>query len=290
MLAETLDYLAIRPDGVYVDLTTGLGGHSRAIAERLESGRVISLDRDAESLQLARERSTELESRMTFRQSAFSALGATLDQLGLPRVDGILADLGVSRMQLTTPERGFSLMHPGPLDMRMDRAQELTAAELVNRLDERELQQIFEDYGEERRYTARKIARALVEARPVWTMEAFAAIVSRVVPRTGKLHPATRCAQALRMVVNEENEELVALLAQAPARLKPGGRMVVIAFQSIDDRRVKLAFRELGTQHQARILTKHVVKPTAEETRRNPASRSAVLRALEWIGSESLPG
>jgi 16S rRNA (cytosine1402-N4)-methyltransferase len=284
LLAESLEYLAIRPDGVYVDVTTGLGGHSRAIAERLTTGRMISLDRDAESLELARERSAELSGRMEFRQSAFSEVAATLKTMNACRVDGILADLGVSRMQLTTPERGFSLMSPGPLDMRMDRRQELTAAELVNRLPERELEQLFETFGEERRYTARKIARALVEARPVTTMEAFAKIVERVVPRTGKLHPATRCAQALRMVVNSESEELEALLEQAPQLLAPGGRFVVIAFQSIDDRRVKQAFRELGRQGVARILTKHVVKPSAEETRRNSASRSAVLRALEWIG------
>jgi 16S rRNA (cytosine1402-N4)-methyltransferase len=287
MLSEALEYLAIRPDGRYVDATAGLGGHSRAIAERLQAGRLITLDRDEESLELARQRCAEYAPRITFARSAFSELAATLTALGAGRVDGILADLGVSRMQLTTPERGFSLMHPGPLDMRMDRRQELTAAELVNRLPERELEKLFIEYGEERRHAARKIARALVEARPVTTMEAFAQTVARVVPRTGKLHPATRCAQALRMVVNSESEELDALLEQAPRHLAPGGRFVVIAFQSIDDRRVKLAFRELGKQGRARLLTKHVVKPGAEETRRNPASRSAVLRALEWIGSPS---
>jgi len=286
MLNESLEYLAIRPDGVYVDATTGLGNHSLAIARKLESGRLISLDRDKESLALAAANAAECSGRITFRHSAFSSLSATLRDLGLDAVDGILADLGVSRMQLTTGERGFSLQQDGPLDMRMDRSQELTAWDLVNRATERELSDLFMSLAEERRNLAEKIARALVRARPMTGTAQLAQLVASCVPKTGKLHPATRVFQALRMAVNDEPGELDALLEQAPRHLNPGGRFVVIAFQSLDDRKVKTAFRALGQSGEARILTKHVVKPTAEETRRNSASRSAVLRALEWKTAE----
>lgn len=286
MLAESLEYLAIRPDGVYLDCTAGLGGHTLAIARKLVSGRVISLDRDKESLALAEANSAECAERITFRHSAFSSLGATLGELGLTAVDGILADLGVSRIQLTTPERGFSLQQSGPIDMRMDRSQELTAWDLVNRATERELADLFMSLAEERRNLAEKIARALVRARPMTDTAQLAQVVASCVPRTGKTHPATRVFQALRMAVNDETGELDALLEQAPRHLNPGGRFVVIAFQSLDDRKVKTAFRALGQRGEARILTKHVVKPTAEETRRNSASRSAVLRALERVTAE----
>ena len=281
MLGESLQYLAIRPGGVYVDCTAGLGGHTLAIASLVTSGRVISLDRDTESLALARERAAEFASRITFRHCAFSDLTATLQELGTPLVDGILADLGVSRMQLTTAERGFSLQQNGPVDMRLDRGQELTASDLVNRATERELADLFMLLADERRNLAEKIARALVRARPVRDTAQLAQVVASCVPRTGKLHPATRVFQALRMAVNDEPGQLDALLKQAPRLLAPGGRFVVIAFQSFDDRKVKTAFRALGQCGEARILTKHVVKPSAEETRRNPASRSAVMRALE---------
>jgi len=281
LLNESLEMLAVRADGTYVDCTAGLGGHTGAIARRLTTGRVISLDRDAESLTLAQAATQDCADRITYRQSAFSQLRETLSSLGVERVDGILADLGVSRMQLTSPERGFTLQQAGPLDMRMDRGQELTAADIVNRATERELSGLIVEFGEERKHLAEKIARALVRARPVRDTGQLAQIVASVVPRIGKLHPATRVFQALRMAVNDEPGELDALLAQAPECLAAGGRWVVIAFQSLDDRKVKLAFRELGRQGRVQILTKHVVKPGARETRENPASRSAVLRALE---------
>jgi 16S rRNA (cytosine1402-N4)-methyltransferase len=165
LLSEALEYLAIRPDGTYVDATAGLGGHTNAIAERLSSGFVISADRDAESLELARQRTAGLSERIVFRQGSFSSLAQTLKEIGIGRVDGILADLGVSRMQLTSVERGFSLMETGPLDMRMDRGQALTAADWVNRSSEQELADLFYQLGDERRHP-RKIARALVRARP----------------------------------------------------------------------------------------------------------------------------
>jgi 16S rRNA (cytosine1402-N4)-methyltransferase len=277
---ETKQYMALRPQGTYVDSTCGLGGHTGEIARALEAGRVISLDRDAESLQFASQRLADCADRIIFRQSRFSQLGETLQALGCGKVDGILSDLGVSRMQLTEPERGFSLQESGPLDMRMDRGQDLTAGDLVNRASEREIADWIFQFGEERRHP-RKIARAIVRGRPIRDTRHLAEVVASVVPRTGKLHPATRVFQALRMVVNDEPGELDALLQQAPEWLAPGGRWVVIAFQSLDDRKVKQAFQALGRSGRATVLTKHVVKPSDEEVRENPASRSAVLRALE---------
>lgn len=281
LLRESLEYLAVRPDGVYVDCTCGLGGHTAAIAARLETGHVIALDRDAESLEQARGRCAPHAERIVFAQSSFSGLSSTLDSLHLAHVDGILADLGVSRYQLTSPERGFSLQAAGPLDMRMDRRQSLTAAAIVNHYSERELARIFEELGEERRRLAEKIARAVVRARPVADTAHLARVVASVAPRAARIHPATRVFQALRMAVNDEPGELDALLGQAPGRLKPGGRMVVIAFQSLDDRKVKQRFRELAREGGFQVLTRHVVRPGEEEKRANPASRSAVLRALE---------
>lgn len=281
LLRESLEFLAVRPDGVYVDCTCGLGGHTAAIAERLQSGRVIALDRDMESLAQARGRCAPWAERIVFAQSSFSELSSTLDSLGLQHADGILADLGVSRYQLTSPERGFTLQAAGPLDMRMDRRQNLTAAAIVNHYAERELARIFEELGEERRRLAEKIARALVRARPVADTAQLARVVASAAPRAGKIHPATRVFQALRMAVNDEPGQLDALLEQAPGRLRPEGRMVVIAFHSLDDRKVKQRFRDLARAGGFRLLTRHVVRPGEEEKRANPASRSAVLRALE---------
>jgi len=288
LLNEALGYLAIRPDGKYVDCTAGMAGHTRAIAERLDRGGcVLALDRDAESLERARENTGGLHDRIRFRHAAFSKLAESVLWAGWERVDGILADLGVSRLQLTSAERGFSLMNAGPLDMRMDRNQERTAADIVNQASERELARLFTEYGEERGKLAEKIARALVRARPIRDTRQLADVVASAVPRTGKLHPATRVFQALRMVVNDEPGELDALLRQAPRYLLPGGRWVMISFQSLDDRKVKNSFRELGRAGKAKVLTKHVVRPDAAEVRRNPAARSAVLRALEMSWGET---
>lgn len=284
LLRETLAWLSVRPEGVYVDCTAGLGGHTAAIAERLETGCVVALDRDMESLEAARARCAAWAGRIRFVQSSFSELSSTLDSLLLAHVDGILADLGVSRYQLTSPERGFSLQTAGPLDMRMDRRQSLTAAAIVNHYPERELARIFEELGEERRRLAEKTARAVVRARPITDTAQLAHVVASVAPRTGRIHPATRVFQALRMAVNDEPGQLDALLGQAPGRLKPGGRMVVIAFHSLDDRKVKRRFRELAREGGYRILTRHVVRPGEAERRANPASRSAVLRAVERAG------
>jgi len=278
MLAESLAYLAIRPNGVYVDATTGMGNHTQAIAERLTEGFVIACDRDPESIERARARTELLSGRIRWFHGTFSMLPEALDQNGVTAVDGLLADLGVSRYQLTTAERGFSLMEDGPLDMRMDRAQRVTAADLVNELPEKQLADLIYGLGEERR--SRRIARAIVRARPISTTGRLAEVIEQAVPRTGRLHPATQTFMALRLEVNQELEQLDSLLAIAPDRIESGGRLVVITFMSIEDRKVKRAFQELARTGRATMLTKHVVRPAASEIARNPASRSAKLRAL----------
>jgi 16S rRNA (cytosine1402-N4)-methyltransferase len=281
LLKESLEYLAIRPNGVYVDVTAGLGGHTAAIAERLDSGFVIACDRDADSLELARANTVNKNSNIRFFHGAFSKLPEALRQNGVSEVDGVLADLGVSRYQLSSGERGFSLMEDGPLDMRMDRTQEATAADLVNELSEKALADLIYQLGEERR--SRRISRAIVRARPILTTGRLAKVVEGVVPRTGRIHPATQTFMALRLKVNEEFDELDQLLRFAPERLRSGGRFVVLTFMSSEDRKVKQAFQSLARGGQARILTKHVVKPTEAEVSGNAASRSAKLRALERI-------
>jgi 16S rRNA (cytosine1402-N4)-methyltransferase len=279
MLAESLEYLALRPEGIYVDVTAGLGGHTGAIAARLTTGRVIALDRDAESLARARQNTADWGERIRFHQARFSELWQALADLGVGKVDGLLADLGVSRYQLTEPERGFSLAAAGPLDARMDRSQELTAAELVNTLSEKELADLVFQLGEEGR--SRQIARAIVRARPLRDTLHLARVVEGATPRTGRLHPATKTFMALRRAVNRETEELEALLETAPGLVTSGGRMAVITFMSLEDRQVKEAFRRLAQQGRARLLTKHVIKPGREETESNPPSRSAKLRVVE---------
>ncbi len=281
LLRESLEYLAIRPDGIYVDVTAGLGGHTRAIAERLSGGLVIACDRDADSLSLARPNTAEVAERIRFFQGAFSKLPEILAQNGIDVVDGVLADLGVSRYQLGSAERGFSLMEDGPLDMRMDRTQPVTAADLVNELPEKALADLIYQLGEERR--SRRISRAIVRARPILTTGRLAQVIEEAVPRTGRIHPATQTFMALRLEVNGELQELEALLRLAPERLRSGGRFVVLTFMSLEDRKVKQGFQALARAGQARILTKHVVKPAREEILENAASRSAKLRALERV-------
>ncbi len=281
MLRECLEYLAIRPDGVYLDATCGLGGHTGAIARQLTTGLVLACDRDAESLAQARQNTAEVASRIHFHNVPFSMVGEALAVDGVPQLDGLLADLGVSRYQLTEGERGFSLMADGPLDMRMDRSQGQTAADIVNYESEKQLADLIFQLGEERR--SRRIARAIVRARPVATTGQLAKLIENAAPRTGKLHPATQTFMALRIAVNQEREELDALLTSLPKLVKKGGRVVVLTFMSTEDREVKHAFQALAKSGQANILTRHVVPPTEEEVRANPPSRSAKLRALEMI-------
>ena len=281
MAAEVMESLAVRADGVYLDATAGLGGHTALIAERLTKGLVIANDRDAESLEMARHATAEWAERIRFHQGTFGSLARAVREAGFDQVDGLVADLGVSRYQLTEPGRGFSFSSDGPLDMRMDRSSGMTAADLVNQAAEKALADLIYQLGEERR--ARKVARALVRARPIRSTLHLANVVERAVPRTGRLHPATKTFMALRMAVNDEPGELDRLLVLPPDLLAHGGRMVVISFMSIDDRKVKERFRELGREGRARVLTKHPLQPTEEEIARNPASRSAKLRVLERI-------
>jgi 16S rRNA (cytosine1402-N4)-methyltransferase len=279
MLGECLEYLAIRPDGIILDATAGLGGHSGAIATELTSGFVIANDRDAESLALAKSNTAAHADRIRYHQGSFANLREALMASGVQQVDGLLADLGVSRYQLTEPARGFSLMADGPLDMRMDRSQGQTAEELVNFTSEKELADTIYQFGEERR--SRKIARAIVRARPISTTGRLARVIEEAVPRTNRLHPATQTFMALRLAVNNEQSELDALLQAAPDLVKTGGRIVILSFMSLEDRKIKQSFQALARAGRASMLTKHVVRPTPEEIRDNPPSRSAKLRAVE---------
>jgi 16S rRNA (cytosine1402-N4)-methyltransferase len=279
MLSECLEYLAIRPDGVYLDATAGLGGHTAAIAQKLTTGLVIANDRDSESLEQARQNTAQWAARIRYHHGPFSSLPQALASNGIGKVNGLLADLGVSRYQLTSAERGFSIMAEGPLDMRMDRTQPLTAGEIVNSTSEKELADLIFQLGEERR--SRRISRAIVRARPIHTTQRLSRVIEEAVPRTSKLHPATQTFMALRMAVNDEPAELDRLLEIAPDLVQTHGRIVILSFMSLEDRKVKLSFQALARAGRATILTKHVVKPAPEETKNNPPSRSARLRAVE---------
>jgi 16S rRNA (cytosine1402-N4)-methyltransferase len=290
MLEEVLEWLRIRPEGTYIDATLGAGGHSEAIAERLTSGRLISLDRDAQALELARERLKRFGETVTLVQSAFSRIAEVARELGIPPVDGVLADLGVSSMQLDQAARGFSFREAGPLDMRMDRSavlgekdadEELTAEEIVNRWPEKEIADLL--YREADEHDSRRIARAIVRARPIRDTAHLATTVAGARKQWGRqrLHPATKTFLALRIAVNREMEELGQFLSRTPATMISGGRWVVLSYHSREDRLVKHAFQEGERQGTLRVLTKHVIQPSEEETAGNPRSRSAKLRCAE---------
>ena len=285
---EVVEWLALKPNGIYVDATAGAGGHSRAILERLTTGRVVALDRDPSAIELAREQLRAYEHQLTLVQGNFADLPNLLRQQELTVVDGIVADLGLSQMQLDAPERGFSLRTEGPLDMRMERTGHLTADEIVNRWTERDLAQLIYQLGEERR--SQRIARAIVRARPVRNTVQLANLIEACLGgrrraafrATGpRIHPATRVFQALRMAVNQELESLEQFLRHAPGCLVPGGRLVVISFHSLEDRLVKQSFQSWDREGRMRNLTRHVVRPGLAEMRANPRSRSARLRACE---------
>jgi len=280
LLRETLELLAVRSGGLYVDGTVGLAGHAEAILQASgPDGRLYGVDRDAEALALARERLGAYGARVRLEQVDYRELP---ERLGVERPDGVLLDLGVSSLQLDSPERGFGFAQDGPLDMRMDRSRGESAAALVARLDERELADVVWRYGEER--ASRRIARALVAARaraPITTTGELATIVRRAAGRSRRrgLDPATLTFQALRIAVNRELERLAASLAALAARLAPGGRLAVIAFHSLEDREVKHTFRSLGGEG-LRVLTRKPVRPTPAEVALNPRARSARLRAV----------
>lgn len=283
MLDEVLEWLGIRPDGTYIDATLGAGGHSEAIAERLSTGRLISLDRDARALDLARERLKSFGERVTLVQAPFSRIAEVAQELGIPPADGVLADLGVSSMQLDQPERGFSFREAGPLDMRMDAGDELTAGEIVNRWPEKELADLL--FREADEHDSRRIARAIVRARPIRDTAHLATVVAGARKQWGRqrLHPATKTFLALRIAVNREMEELGQFLLRTPATLTSGGRWVILTYHSREDRQVKRAFQEGERQGTLKVFTKHVIQPTERETAANPRSRSAKLRCAEKV-------
>lgn len=281
LLGEVLEALQIRPDGIYLDGTVGSAGHARAIASRLESGLLIGLDCDPNALEVARAHLQEFADRVTLVHANFAQLDRVLDELKIQAVDGILLDLGVSLTQLDSAERGLSFRLEGPLDMRLDPTLDTTAADLVNSLSEPELVQIFRDYGEER-YAARIARNILYERRerPIETTTDLVKIIERSVPARvryrGRIHPATRVFQALRIAVNRELENLQRALEIGFARLSAGGRFVVISFHSLEDRLVKRYFKSLREQAQAW----GPITPSLEERAQNPRARSAKLRVV----------
>ena len=302
LLQECIDGLAIRPDGLYVDGTLGRAGHSREIAARLTTGRLICIDRDQAALDAAPERLAPWMDRVTLVHGNFSELGGILDQLELPAVDGMLFDLGVSSPQLDDPERGFSYMHDAPLDMRMDRSAALTARDVVNDWDQETLKQILWRYGEER--YAGPIAAAIVRARqaaPIETTFQLVEIIRSAMPAAAlreKQHPAKRSFQAIRIAVNDELRAVETMLREAVPRLCKGGRLAVISFHSLEDRIVKTTLAEFakgctcppdfpvcvcGRTPEVRLVNRKPITASPEELQENPRARSAKLRLAETL-------
>ena len=279
---EAIEILNVQPDGFYIDATLGAGGHAEGILRRLENGKLLGIDQDPAALAAARERLRSFGEKLIVMHGNFAQIDALHVASGLPPVDGLLADLGMSSLQLEDASRGFSFNAPGPLDMRMDPTTGVGAADLVNQMSERELADLIFKLGEERH--SRRIARAIVKGRPYRLTTELAQVVTRAIPsRTAlhHIHPATRTFQALRLAANRELESLESLLAGALGVLRPGGRVVILSFHSLEDRTVKRAFQAWQHQGRAQILTRKVVRPSEEEVRANPRSRSAKLRAAE---------
>jgi 16S rRNA (cytosine1402-N4)-methyltransferase len=280
LLNEALSYLDPQPGRRYIDATFGAGGHTQALLERTApDGSVLALDLDETALEQGRESLASFGSRLVLVQANFKDIASVAPAHGFNEVDGILADIGLSSMMIDDPERGFSFMREGPLAMTMDRTQALTAADIVNTYSEKEIADILYIYGEERR--SRPIARSIVRARPLATTTDLVRAVQRVTgnPRYGKIHPATRTFQALRIAVNDELNNLQLFLSSAPTCLRAGGRLAVITFHSLEDRLVKNSFRA-GT-FPGKPLTKKVVTATPEEIEINSRARSAKLRVWE---------
>jgi 16S rRNA (cytosine1402-N4)-methyltransferase len=280
LLAETLELLGVRPGGLWVDGTVGLGGHAEAVLRATApAGRLRGFDRDSEALERARARLLPFGDRVRLEHADYREIP---ERLAGEAADGILLDLGVSSLQLDDAERGFSFQREGPLDMRMDRSQHGSASELVNRMRENDLADLIHEYGEEP--FSRRIARAIARARekaPIATTTELADIVRRAAPKSRRpgFHPATRTFQALRIRTNRELDGLEPALERAAECLRPAGRMAVIAFHSLEDRAAKQAFRSLETRG-FRVLTKKPLRPGEPETRDNPRARSARLRAI----------
>ncbi|MBR3184915.1 MAG: 16S rRNA (cytosine(1402)-N(4))-methyltransferase RsmH [Oscillospiraceae bacterium] len=302
LLDECIENLKIDPDGIYVDGTLGLGGHSAEIAKRLHNGRLICIDRDETAIERAGERLEPYADRITFVHGNFSDTASILDSLGIGAVDGMLFDLGVSSPQLDESQRGFSYQHDAPLDMRMDISAVLTAFQVVNEWDENRLNRILWDYGEER--YARRITAAILayrEKKPIETTLELVEIIRGAMPAAAlreKQHPAKRSFQAIRIAVNDELGEIATMMHTAPDKLRPGGRICVISFHSLEDRIVKsgIARREngcvcpreapictCGFVQTLKSVTRKPILPTAEEIERNPRARSAKLRVAERV-------
>jgi 16S rRNA (cytosine1402-N4)-methyltransferase len=284
LLEAVLEWLCIRPEGTYVDATLGTGGHAVEIARRLSTGRLVALDRDPQAIEIARERLKEFEDKVTLVHAEFSRIGEVAANLNLPPVDGIVADLGISTLELDSPERGFSFRWPAPLDMRMNPDSPLTAADIVNHWPEKELADLLYLRAEER--NSRRIARAIVRARPIRDTEHLATVVAGAQKVRGrqKLHPATKTFLALRTAVNREEEELEQFLSWAPATISSGGRWIVLSYHSLEDRVVKHAFQRLEREKSFKVLTKKVIRPDFEEIQGNPRARSAKMRVAEKLG------
>jgi 16S rRNA (cytosine1402-N4)-methyltransferase len=297
LLKEAIDFLAVKRGGTYLDATVGLGGHSLEIARRLGApGHLIGFDKDPAALERAKavlssqfsvlsdgsgEKPTNLDwPAVTLIHGSFAEVG---ERMAPASLDGLMADLGVSSLQLGDPERGFSFQAEGPLDMRMNPMSGETAEQVVNHIDERELADVIYEFGEERR--SRRIARAIVRSRPIRTTKQLVEVVSAAARsmKHERIHPATRTFQALRIFVNRELDDLKALMEAAPRLLKPGGRLVVISFHSLEDRIVKDALRDGAKRGWYRLLTKKPVTASDEEIDRNPRSRSAKMRAAEKV-------
>lgn len=295
---EIIHALQPRRGGRYVDGTLGAGGHARGIMEACApDGQLLGLDVDPQALAIARKTLAPYEGRVHLAQASYTTLSAQLERLGWSKVDGIVLDLGASSMQFDTPERGFSFMQDAPLDMRFGPHAAQTAADIVNSYSERELADLLYEFGEER--DSRKIARAIVDKRPLHTTRELVAVIEAVSPRRGdRLHPATRAFQALRIAVNDELASVKAVLPQAVAGLRSAGRLAVISFHSLEDRIVKEFFREQGRdlvnppyeriyEEERKATLKEVnrkpITPSEEETKNNPRARSAKLRIAEKI-------
>ena len=300
---EALDWLQPTSPHIYIDATVGLGGHSREILNRSSpGGSLLAIDADPQALQVARQRLAQWEERITFVQGRHRDLDVLARRAGVAAVHGVILDLGVSSLQLDEPERGFSFSHDGPLDMRMGPDTEFTAADIVNTWSQEDLARIIYEYGQERH--SRRIARAICNDRPLNRTGDLAALVARVVGQRGRIHPATRTFQALRIAVNRELESLQAVLPQIVELLVPGGRMVIISFHSLEDRIVKQFIARESRDcicppripqcvcgHKATVLrlTKKPVMATSTEIERNPRSRSARLRVAERLPLASPP-
>ena len=288
MANEVEEFLNLPMGGCFVDCTLGLAGHSLRMFSRLgPDGKIVGIDCDQDAIRQARENLGSYAQQCSFIYDNFCHLDAILEKLGIAEVDGILLDLGVSSLQLDNPQRGFSMRTNGPLDMRMDQnfsSEKYSAKDLVNTLSEHELSDILKNFGEERWH--KRIARAILANRPLHTTEELVDVVLRALPyRVGRtrIHPATRTFQAFRIAVNRELEVLETVLEKCINHLKPGGRVAVLAFHSLEDRIVKQKFAAFARGEKVRLITKKPLRPTDDETFQNPRSRSARFRVAEKL-------